>query len=222
MNLWQEVLKWFGGITMLAGMLAYLTKSIISHSLSKDLEKFKGDLDRKLEDHKDELEKQRKLIEHNLEVLAQEHAAKFTQLHEKRVSLLAEMNYLLAETYLEMDWLNGGCKEESGSLVEGATREAMAKNRRLSDFFKRNKLYFSKALADQIQAVVFALQNFPFDLAISTGPDHKPEEVTQARKRFVEDWEKQSPGLNQAMSSVEAEFRRLLASDVETFARTSG
>jgi len=216
---WQELLKSLGGFAVLASTLAYLIKTIITHSLSKDMETFKAHLDLELEDHKSQLETQTKSFENNLQILAEEHAARFTKLHEKRVKLLAEIYYLLEDTYAAMDWLNAGCQEPSGTLVEGSTRDAVAKNRKLFDFFQRNKLYFSKALALQIQDVVFALQNFPFDLSIATGPDHKPEEVTQSQLSFMAEWKEQSPKLNKAMSFVEDEFRRLLGSDVETFSR---
>ena len=219
MNLWQELLKWFGGFAVLASALAWLIKNIITHALSKDLETFKAQLDQKLEDHKSQLETQRKSFEHNLEVLAQEHAAQFTQLHEKRVGLLAEMYYLLENTCLAMDCLKVGCEEPSGALVEGSTQDAVTKNHKLLEYFQRNKLYFSKALAQQIQTVVFALQNFPFDLAIVSYSGHKPEEVTQSRMSFLAEWKEQSPKLREAMGSVEDEFRRLLASDVDTFSR---
>lgn len=221
MHIWQEVLQWFGGFAILASALTYLLKTIITHSLSKDLEIFKAQLDEKLEDHKSQLQRETKRFEHNLTVLAQEYSARFTKLHEKRVGLLAKMYYLLENAYAEMDWLNVGCEEPSGTLVEGWTKEAQTKNLKLFDFFKRNKLYFSEALAQQIQTVVFALHGFPFDLSVVTGPGHTPEEITQCRLKFIADWKEQSPNLRQAMTLVEAEFRRLLGSDMETFSGRS-
>lgn len=217
MHIWQELLQWFGGFAVLASALTYLLKTIITHSLSKDLEIFKAQLDEKLEDHKDQLQRETKRFEHSLAVLAQEQSARFTKLHEKRVGLLTKMYYLLENSYNGMDWLNVGCEEPSGTLVEGCAQETQTTNRKLFDFFRRNKLYFSEVLAQQIQTVVFDLQSFPFDILVATSPGHTPEEVTQCRLKFIADWKEQSPKLRKAMSLVEAEFRKLLGSDIETF-----
>jgi hypothetical protein len=219
----QELVKLFGGLAVLAAALAWLTKSIISHFLSKDIEVFKGQLSRDLENHRHQLDLQSESFKTNLQVLAQEHLARFTKLHDKRVEILAEMYYQLEDAYTAISALNLGCEgpSKTQTLVPGFTEDAVQKTLKLFDFFRRNKLYFSKQLAQEIQSVVFELQSLPFDLSMVTGSGHKPEEIDQCRLKFIEDWKKQSSQLLDATCSVETEFRRLLASDGEAVSGAS-
>jgi len=73
MELWQALLVAFGGNATLLLVMAFLGRSLISNFLTKDVEKFKGDL----------------------QVAAMEHQIRFSELHEKRAEVLAELYKLL-------------------------------------------------------------------------------------------------------------------------------
>ena len=49
---WQEIIKSLGGLAILAGMLGWLIKSIITHFLSKDVEAYKTKLGEEVEQFK--------------------------------------------------------------------------------------------------------------------------------------------------------------------------
>src|SRR5580658_2945735 len=73
MELWKVVLVSVGGNAMLLLAVAFLGKSLIGNFLAKDLEKFKGDL----------------------QLAAVEHQIRFSRLHDKRATVLADLYKLL-------------------------------------------------------------------------------------------------------------------------------
>jgi hypothetical protein len=66
---WTVILSWLAVSSTLFGALAWFTRSVIGHLLSRDLERFKA----------------------NLEYAALEHQIQFSHLHEKRAAVVAEL-----------------------------------------------------------------------------------------------------------------------------------
>ena len=77
-------------------VLAYLAKSLIEHKLSRDVSKFQSDL-------KAASDAAIERLKSDLQLHAIEHQVRFSRLHEKRATVIAELNSLLAEAMWEAE-----------------------------------------------------------------------------------------------------------------------
>jgi len=86
----EQLIAIIGGSTVLIGAVAWLTRSIIVHFLSKDIENYKmrlkAETDQKLEE-----------LRNSFRMRAFEHETRFLRLHEKRAEILAELYKKLVE-----------------------------------------------------------------------------------------------------------------------------
>jgi len=225
---WQELVKLLGGFAALVGAVAYLVKILISHFLSKDLTAYKEQLStesaKKVAAFKADLaaDNKKKIegFKAKLDVLTQESVIRFTKLHEKRIEILSEMYLLLEDAYTSMGLLAAGCKD-GVELTKDFTEKAAEKNRKLFPFLSKNKLYFSSELSKQIFTVIEGLHNSAFDLVIVSSGGHTDEEVSKRRAEFIEKWPDESSRILTVMSSIEAEFRSILASDTNPFTKSN-
>lgn len=80
--LWQDLLTTLGGTAILVAALAWLSKSLLSSLLSKDIEKFKSDLQAASQ-------KSIESFKADLQIEAQRRAVEFSTLHAKRADLVA-------------------------------------------------------------------------------------------------------------------------------------
>ncbi len=90
MEYWQHFLVALGGNAALLAVLAWLSKSLLSQFLTKDLDKFKGALEA---EYATAAEK----MKHDFVLLAAEHEVRFAKLHEKRAEVIAETHRLIRE-----------------------------------------------------------------------------------------------------------------------------
>lgn len=80
----EQVITAIGGSAVLFGAMAWLARSIIKHVLSKDIEKHKINL---------QAESQKELVrlQSSLQLVEFEHQVRFSQLHERKVTIIGEM-----------------------------------------------------------------------------------------------------------------------------------
>ncbi|HVS87554.1 MAG TPA: hypothetical protein VHF01_04965 [Candidatus Acidoferrum sp.] len=84
-----EVLESIGKFAVVTGLLAWLTRSIVTQLLARDLEKYKLELTAA---HSAEVER----LKADLRAAAFEHETRFSQLHEERGKVIAELYKQLA------------------------------------------------------------------------------------------------------------------------------
>ena len=89
MELWQSLLVAAGGNAAVLLVLGFLGRSLVSSILAQNIEKFKAGLAQNLEKFKADL--QQAGIEHQI---------RFSKLHEKRATVLAELHKLLRRGFL--------------------------------------------------------------------------------------------------------------------------
>jgi hypothetical protein len=66
---WEDLLRTLGGMAILVSAIAWLSRSLLTNLLSKDLEKFKSDL----------------------QIESQRHAVEYSALHAKRAELISDL-----------------------------------------------------------------------------------------------------------------------------------
>src|SRR5690606_27647479 len=95
MAAWQTIVLALGGNLALVAVLGWLSKSLISQLLAKDIESFKIAL-------KSESESASEKLRHELEKAMIEHQVRFSKLHEKRAEVIAELYSLLVQAYWDL------------------------------------------------------------------------------------------------------------------------
>ncbi len=196
---WQELIKLLGGFAVLVGALAWLTKSIITHFLDRDVEKYKSRLAsesaRELEHFKNELQ-----------LAAKEHEVRFSKLHEKRAEIITDLHAQLHEAHLSVRVLELRIKDGDNDVtLEQAAKTAYEMCSNALAFFSKNRLYLSKELSDLIHRTLSTM-----DIASSSYPY-----AGDIRTRGLELWNQQSQQISLIMSRLEQEFRVMLGSERE-------
>ena len=127
--------------------LAYLAKSLIEHKLSRDVSKVQSEL-------KAASDAAIERLKSDLQLHAIEHQVRFSRLHEKRATVIAELNSLLAEAR----WEAGSFLSVMEFSGEPSKREkhntAMAKLVELSRYFDKHRIYLPSELAVPLEALV--------------------------------------------------------------------
>jgi hypothetical protein len=196
---WTSVLSVFGGSIALCGAAAWLTRSLIQHFLSKDLEKFRLELRTQ---HDVELERAKS----DLQRLFREHEIRFSHLHEKRAEIIAELYQLTVETNDAAEACVETFKEKPDKRRFDLAKQAIDRGDKLAEFVIRNKIYFSKHLARELEELYTCL--------IDTGITYRMHcEALREGKDcadFAGSMSEVEVDTGGALKTIEEEFRSLL------------
>lgn len=147
MTFWKEMLTFVTGSTMLVGALGWMSRSIILHLLTRDVENDKGTL--KAENDKD-IER----LRNELRLNAYEHELKFRILHEKQAEAAAEINariQTLYEKIYSLPQIYEPAAEPSKAVKLSEPRQAP---RCFNDYFYPHKIYLPRDVAQQTDVFV--------------------------------------------------------------------
>lgn len=217
---WAELIKSLGGLAILAASVTWLTKSIITHLLSKDVEAYKS---RIVSESAREIEQ----FKAQLQMTAREHEVRFSKLHEKRADIISELYVLLREAnnsnelfdvVFQMGPLPGlpfnqDAADESRDQI---AEEAADKCARVSTFFIRHKLFFSEELGEKMEKLISAISQ--------PSAHHNLRDVRQVlgvgdprevRRKTLELLRNEQPNIQHIFKLLERDFRLLLGSDYE-------
>lgn len=185
-----EILKNLGftlGYTAIIALFAfYIIRFFIELIFSKDLEKFKG----------------------NLEKEAIAYKTTFQNLHTERASVIKETYKRIVETQRTFESLMNPVQLE-GEPDEKTKRQAAADAfSELSSFFHQNEIYFDPELADEIDAFITRLQKtwnkFHLPRFDDTGKPYRDVE------EWSELWEYMRTEIPNLKSDIEGKFRLIL------------
>src|SRR5450759_1775128 len=90
--LWEDILRTLGGMAILVAAMAWLSKSLLMALLSKDLERFKSDL-------QVSAQKSIESFKASLQLEAQRNAVEYAALHSKRAELIADLYARIVSLY---------------------------------------------------------------------------------------------------------------------------
>jgi phosphoenolpyruvate synthase/pyruvate phosphate dikinase len=204
---WQILIATLGGSAVLLLAVGFLVKTLVSHLLSKDVERFKAEVQ-----HNATLQLERALS--GIRQAALEREVRFRQLHEKRSLVVAELYSRLVSavdkleySFQPMEWVDQPSRDEK-------LKEAVPCLIELRGYFERNRILFPGELANQVHAFIEKLgdwlheyQTCKFigdhgsaDRTVTAGKDA----AVKAAWKGLHD---EVPGLRAAL---EVEFRRLL------------
>lgn len=229
---WQALLTTLGETTVLVAALAWLSKTIISSALSKDLEKFKADLksngDLAIEKFKSEiqLESQKRIIE-------------YSSLHGRRAELIADLYGRLFSLYNsvqrvlfeyerrkireDVDKTSPFAKREPWEMVPGIhlLNETEAKRvKDLSDlasdfheFYGQHKIYFTPEVCNLIDRFSALASYMAMNYENVALKDENGNLYVNPKVKEV--WDKAIEAIPLLLWTLENEFRSILGVDGE-------
>ena len=217
---WAELIKSLGGLAILAASLAWLTKSIVTHFLSKDVEAYKS---RIASESAREIEQ----FKAQLQMVAREHEVRFSKLHEKRAGIISELYGLLREANNSTDLFDlvfqagplPGLPFDSDAADKSRDQfaeEAQDKCAKVSTFFTKHKLFFSEELSERMEKLIAAISK-PSMLHRMRDVRHLlgVVELQEERREILELMRNEGPNIQQILKLLERDFRLLLGSDYE-------
>jgi hypothetical protein len=200
------ILKLLGGGAALLGSLVWLTRTILAHLLSKDLEVFKARLNAESGVALEQLKSQ-------MGLLAAERAVRFSALHEKRADVVADLYYRLSMLKIRASLLQRlQTLRQAGTVTEARVddfvSELAVESTSLFQHIMRNQLYFGPELANALRDASFLV-----GVEVLTVSDDAKE---TRRAKFVQTWSTAEPEMAALLHAIESQFRRILGSDAES------
>lgn len=207
---WIEVSRDIG----IFGIAAYLIQHIIENSTTKNLEKYKQELDYTIRNYQLTLDTDLERYKSDLNL----HLTRQTSLHEKRLTIIDEMYSKLITLDSGMRAMTGmhpiyeDAEKENKSRIDAAQKAFTDYN----NYFLYNKLYFNKQTSDLLENIrkeYFSanfdffepkrLQSFSGGITSSEAYKAAVETSRDASKRIQKD-------IPKILLQLEVEFRKLL------------
>lgn len=197
---WQDLIKSLGIFAVLAGALTWLAKSVITHFLDKDVEKYKNSL-------ATEAARELEQFKSQLHIASKEHDVRFSKLHEKRAEIIAELHSRMYKAFLSVKELELGIKDgyDDEATLKQSSEIAYEACSHAFSFFKKNKYYLSKEHSDLIHGILSTME--------LTSSSY--EYSGSIRTKALDHWDKQSEQIGLIVSRVEQDFRIMLGSERE-------
>jgi hypothetical protein len=200
----DQIIMAIGGSAVLFGATAWLARSIITHVLSKDIEKHKMNL---------QAESQKELVrlQSSLQLVEFEHQVRFSRLHEHKVAIIAEMYSRLvglhrnASTFVR--YYQNVDKQKKADYLQQLWKAADRHN----DYFDKHRIFFREDLCLTIDDFKNKLSTacsklaFLFQAADAIG--EADEHIWEAWNDAMEMMESDIPGIKKLL---EQSFREEL------------
>jgi hypothetical protein len=216
MEIWKTILLAVGGQAAMLAVLGYVGKSLFERLIVRDTKRFENDLKAKSDAASDRLR-----YEFQLQTI--EHQVRFSRLHEKRASVVAELHGYLVEALLEAENFLHPIQDP----VEGGKQEkydqAMNKLVELYRYFEKHRIYLPEEICTSLQDLIqhVRLQMIKSGRWARYG-DYLHSEDTRKQMMEAEDsaWEAFTNEAPVARRSLENEFRSLLGATTKALQRT--
>lgn len=207
---WFEVCRDIG----VFGIAAFIIQRIIEHSSTKNLEKYKQELDFKIRSYQLTLDRDLEKYKSNLNL----HLSLQTTLHDKRLTIIDEMYKMLVT-------LDSGMRNMTGMhfVYEDAEKEnqervdiAQKAFTEYNNYFLYNKLYFNKDISDLLENVRKEYYSANLDffepnrLKSFTGGRPTPEGYKKAVETSQAASQRIRNDIPRILEQLEEQFRKLL------------
>ena len=206
MDTWKTLLLAFGGNAALLAVLAFVGKSLLEKWIARDTKQFESDLQAKSDAAIAQLANE-------LQLKAIEHQVRFSRLHEKRASVIADMNGLLAEVMWEAESFLSPMQWAGEPSMEEKHRDAMNKLVGFFQFFDKNRIYLPAPLCSSLEELVLQVRShvIGFGVYVRFHEDSMNDHTrTQKEKAWNSGWDAIKNQIPAARKALEEEFRLLL------------
>lgn len=206
MTIWQTVLLAIGGNAALLAVLGWLAKSLVEKLLAKDLERHKANLSA-------ETQAAMERLKHDLQRVALEHQVRFSNMHEKRAQVIAELYGLLVQAHWDtsgfvspMEWAGEPDKKQKYVTAMNATADFFR-------YFEKHRIYLPEALCKQLEDFVKSMRSkaIGFGVYIRYDDANLPAHtLEQKHKAWADGWEFFEKQVPPARAALENELRNIL------------
>lgn len=206
MDPWQSIAAAVIGNATILAVLGWLGKSLFTKLLQRHSNRFEIELKAKADSTIEQLKSE-------LQIRAIEHQVRFSRLHEKQATVIAELNAHLAEalwaaeSFLSpMEWAGEPTKQEKH-------QEAMIKLVEFYRYFDKHRIYLPEALCDALQHLVTEVRSHVIKFGVyidfdeSYLQDHTRKEKYDA---WIGGWDAIKNHVPPVRNKLEGEFRALL------------
>lgn len=218
MTVWQEILVAIGGNATVLIVLGFLARSLIQTWLTKDVRKFEADLktaaDSELERLKSDLKDKGDIsveqLKSHLQQAVIEHQVRFSNLHEKRATIIAEV-YARA---VEVHWIGRQFVLQMGSQEH--EQEGVAAQNAILDFYKffeSHRIYLPERICASLATFIDALRKPVIAVYVYGGIDYPNEQTLKERKEaFMTAYQAFEKHIPAAIKALEMSFGQYLGS----------
>jgi len=139
----EQVITAIGGSAVLFGAMAWLARSIITHVLSKDIEKHKINL---------QAESQKELVrlQSSLQLVEFEHQVRFSQLHERKVTIIEEMYSRLVGLHRSASTFVKYYQSVDGQKKKDYLQQLWNAADSHNEYFDKHRIFFQQELCLKI------------------------------------------------------------------------
>jgi hypothetical protein len=233
-----DVVASLGGAAILTSGACFLGKKVIDNVFTRDTERYKDELKREsdssleklrsantidLESHKSrlnaELETYKENVKHELQLVKDKHSVMFSKLHAERAEVIKTLIEKMYKLHYSIKNISYGIR----IIDEMSFKEQMcnfeSKYDETTEFFKLNKLFFTKELCNKISSYLNGLFDVyeEFEFCVSEKEDIKrsgdannytalQQAIATKRREFDSD-------IAPLFEGLEDEFRRLFGVD---------
>lgn len=197
--MWDNILSALGGYAVMVTAITYLTKSIVTHWLSKSVETYKADL---LQRHSLELEKFR----HDLQVRTEQEISKRINLQQRQAELGSRLSCLLHDVMTDADFLLM-LPDLRDECTKSFVDEYRRKYELLTDHYYSSYIYFP----DELMNLVDSIRN-PL-IQITAYINLKSSKVDALCKRYqdtVDRWSSEKEERQKVFAKIETEIQIIL------------
>lgn len=211
--IWQQIFTSLGWYSVLVAAITWLAKTIISHLLSKDIDNHKANLDKETKLYEQQLKaqfdskiEQIEQLKSELQIRVKENEIRFTKLHEKRVEIISDFYRKLEEILSKTLLLTLKLERDSAKDYIIHARELWVECGQVSEFFQKNKLYFSKNLAEKIESFLSIISEPSKAYVFSRISKAQDKDIV----KFLNEWSKKGRDARRIRELIEDEFRETL------------
>jgi hypothetical protein len=202
MEIWKTILLAVGGQAAMLAVLAYVGKSIFERLIARDTKRFENDLKAKSDAASDRLR-------YKLQLQTIEHQVLFSRLHEKRASVIAELNDHLVEALWEAEDLLSPTRWTGEPDKAEKYEQARIKLAELYRYFDKHRIYLPEEMCTSLQNLIQNVRSQVIEVGvrIKTEKHLFTREMMDTLDSSFEAFTKEAPV---ARKGLENEFRSLL------------
>lgn len=203
---WMTLFQDVGTFGVGAGILAILVRSLVVHSLNRDLEAHKSSLAMDIETFKA-----------NLQLATIEHKVRFSKLHDRRAQVIQDLYGKLVALDIMIHSVLKRFQNAGEASPEEKVREYGRLHNELNEFFLPRRIFFSRETCRVIDELLFLSRDTYFDITTypvdPNSPEYKngPRDLLNERHEY---WEKARKAFDTDIKNLkeqlETQFRVML------------
>jgi hypothetical protein len=214
--MWREFITAIGGSALLFAVFGFLSRSIINHFLSKDVEKYKIDL-------RAENERSLEELKTSLKIIAFEHEIRFSRLHDKRAKIIAELYTRLVGLVHAAEQFVSLFQNPQGPNKLDLFKIVMDEMEKFMPYFEKNRIFLDDSLCGKVDKFLDVLTKPVYQFLGAIAPEEESN-VDNTREKlglWFAAWNSVKDDVAMARKELECEFRNILGVSKETLPKVT-